>query len=118
MQIDYPFHFDSNGRTATTTQDDHVRDMIEQVLFTSPGERVNRPDFGSGLLQSVFAPLGDSFAATAESAVRGALTQWLGGVANIEGVEIRSVDSTLMVTVRYVVRGTEERQTAQFSRHV
>ena len=56
MNIDFPFHSDSRGRTATTDDDDHIRDMIEQFLFTNPGERVNRPDFGSGLLQLVFAP--------------------------------------------------------------
>ncbi|WP_416374923.1 GPW/gp25 family protein, partial [Methanothrix soehngenii] len=56
MQIDYPFHFNNLGRTAETTDDNHIQDMIEQVLFTSPGERVNRPNFGSGLMQLVFAP--------------------------------------------------------------
>ena len=49
MQLDYPFHFDGRERTAETGTDDHVRDMIEQLLFTQPGERVNRPDFGSGV---------------------------------------------------------------------
>jgi uncharacterized protein len=118
MQIDYPFHFDGNGRTASANQDDHVRDLIEQVLFTTPGERVNRPDFGSGLLRSVFEPLGDAFAAATESTVRGALVQWLSEIATIEDVAINRNDSTIEVTVRYVVRGTEERQTAQFSRNV
>ena len=56
MNIDFPFHFDARGRTATPPTTDHIRDMIEQLLFTAPGERVNRPDFGSGLLQMVFAP--------------------------------------------------------------
>ena len=48
MNIDFPFHFDSRGRTALTDESDHIRDMIEQLIFTNPGERVNRPDFGSG----------------------------------------------------------------------
>ena len=56
MNIDFPFQFDRRGRTATTSDAGHVRDMIEQLLFTNPGERVNRPDFGSGLQQLVFAP--------------------------------------------------------------
>jgi phage baseplate assembly protein W len=118
MQIDYPFHFDTNGRTATTDQDDHVRDMIEQVLFTTPGERVNRRDFGCGLLQSIFEPLGDAFSAALQSTVRGALIQWLSDVATIEDVGIQTKESTVTVTVRYVVRGTEERRTAHFSRNV
>ena len=54
-QLDYPYGIDGRGRTAATSQTDHIRDLIEQVLFTVPGERVNRPSFGSGLLQLVFA---------------------------------------------------------------
>ena len=65
MNIDFPFHFDGSGRTASTDDDDHIRDMIEQLLFTSPGERVNRPDFGSGLLQLVFAPNSPELASAA-----------------------------------------------------
>lgn len=118
MQIDYPFHFDGNGRTASTSQDDHVRDLIEQVLFTSPGERVNRRDFGCGLLQSVFEPIGQAFSVAAESTVRASLVQWLSEVATVEQVAISSTDSKVEVTVRYIVRGTEERRTAQFSRNV
>jgi uncharacterized protein len=118
MQIDYPFHFDSNGLTASTTQEDHVRDMIEQVLFTTPGERVNRRDFGSGLLRSIFEPIGDAFAIATESTVRAALVQWLSEVATIEQVAVSNRDSTVEVIVRYIVRGTEERRTAQFTRNV
>lgn len=118
MQIDYPFHFDGNGLTASTTQDDHVRDMIEQVLFTSPGERVNRRDFGSGLLRSVFEPVGAPFLAATESTVRASLVQWLCDVVTIDEVVVRNNDATVEVTVRYVIRGTEERRTAQFSRDV
>jgi phage baseplate assembly protein W len=56
MNIDFPLHFDSRGHTAKADDDNHIRDMIEQLIFTNPGERVNRPDFGSGLLQLIFAP--------------------------------------------------------------
>ena len=54
--LDFPYHVDGTGRSATTGAADHVRDLIEQVLFTAPGERVMRPDFGSGLLALVFEP--------------------------------------------------------------
>ena len=73
--LDYPYHFDGRGRTATTDTADHIRDLIEQVLFTAPGERVNRPDFGSGLLRLVFAPNSDALAAATHLAVQGALQQ-------------------------------------------
>jgi len=119
MNIDFPFHFDSRGRTAaTTTEDHHIRDLIEQVLFTSPGERVNRPDFGSGLLQMVFAPNSAELAATTQFLVQAALQQWLGDLILLEGVQVESIDATLQVTVQYVVRRNQQRRVAEFSRVV
>jgi phage baseplate assembly protein W len=115
VQVDYPYGFDARGRTAETSEDEHIRDLIEQVLFTSPGERVNRPDFGSGLLRLVFAPNGDALAATTQSTVLGALQQWLGELIVVEGVQVESEDSTLRVTVQYVIRRNQERRVAQFS---
>ena len=89
-QLDYPFHFDTRGRTAETGDDAHIRDLIEQVLFTAPGERVNRPTFGSGLMQLVFAPNSDTLAATTQFLVQGALQQWLGDLIIVEAVAGRS----------------------------
>lgn len=116
MQLDYPYHFDGRRRTADTTDDEHVRDLIEQVLFTAPGERVNRPTFGSGVLQLIFAPNGDALASATQLTVQGALQQWLGDVIQIEAVEVLNEDSTLEVKVQYVVRRTQQRQVAQFTR--
>ena len=110
MNIDYPLHFDVRGRTATTDDDDHVRDMIEQFLFTNPGERVNRPDFGSGLLQLVFAPNSPELAAALQFTLQAALQRWLGDVVQIEALEVQSEESTLRVAVQYVVRRTSERR--------
>ena len=118
MQIDYPFHIDSRGRTATTDTDEHIRDLIEQVLFTVPGERANRPTFGCGLNQLVFAPNSDEIAAATQFLVQGSLQQWLGDLIQIEAVQVISQDSTLEVTVQYVVRHSQTRQTAQFHREV
>ena len=118
MQIDYPFHLDGRGRTADTDQDDHIRDLIEQVLFTTPGERVNRPDFGSGVMQLVFGPNSDELAAATEYLVQGALQQWLGELILVEAVQVESQDSTLRITVQYLVRRDQQRRTAQFSREV
>ena len=118
MNVDYPFQFDSRGRTAAADDDDHIRDLIEQVLFTSPGERVNRPTFGSGLMQLVFAPNSDTLAAATQMAVQGALQQWLGDLIQVESVKVTSQDSSLFVEVNYVVRRTQQRQTAQFQRGV
>jgi phage baseplate assembly protein W len=116
MNVDYPFHFDSRGRTAETTDDDHIRDMIEQVLFTSPGERVNRPTFGSGLMQLVFAPNSDELAAATQLLVQGALQQWLGHLIQVHAVEVRSEDASLLVTVKYVVTRTQEQREERYER--
>ncbi len=118
MNISYPYHLDRRGRTAQTDDDTHVRDMIEQVLFTAPGERVNRPTFGSGLLQLVFAPNSDMLAAATQLSVQSALQQWLGDAILVQDVSAEADDAQLTVTVRYIRRATGQSQTAQFSRSV
>ena len=102
--LDFPYRFDGRGRTATTTAANHVRDLIEQVLFTSPGERVMRPDFGSGLLAMMFEPNSTALAATTQMLVQGALQQHLGHLIAVDAVEVEAVDGTFNVTVRYVDR--------------
>lgn len=118
MQVDYPFHFDERGGTASVDDEGHIRDLIEQVLFTNPGERVNRPTFGSGLLQLVFAPNSDTLAAATQMSVQGALQQWLGDLIAVEAVEVQNVDSTLEVKVQYVIRRNQQRRSAEFQRPI
>lgn len=108
MNIAYPFQFDKRGRTASATDADHVRDMIEQLLFTAPGERVNRPDFGSGLRQMVFAPNRIEVAATLQFTLKAALQRWLGDVLVVEGLEVDAIDSLLSVSLQYSLVGTGE----------
>ena len=116
MELDYPFHFDNRRRTAECDEDAHIRDMIEQVLFTSPGERVNRPDFGSGVMQLVFAPNSSELAATLQFVVQSALQQWLGDLIQVDAITVESEDATLRVVVRYIVRRTQTTQVAEFVR--
>lgn len=118
MQIDYPFRIDGRGRTATASDDEHIRDMIEQVLFTEPGERVNRPTFGCGLGRLVFAGNSDDLAAATQFLVQGALQQWLGTLIQVEAVQVESVDSTLRVSVQYLIRRSQQRRVEQFTREV
>jgi len=118
VHIDYPFRFDSSGRTATTERDEHIRDLIEQVLLTIPGERVNRPTFGTNLMQLVFAPNSPELAATTQFLVQGALQEWLGELIQVEAVQVTSEDATLAVVVQYRIRRTQQRQTATFTREV
>ncbi len=116
MNLDYPFHFDSAGRTAITDDDDHIRDMIEQFLFTNPGERVNRPDFGSGLLHMIFAPNSPELATALQFTIQAGLQRWLGDLIEIQALEVTSEEATLRVLIQYVVRRTAERRTATFER--
>lgn len=118
MQIHYPFGFDDQGRTAVCEESAHVREMIEQVLFTSPGERVNRPDFGSGLLQMTFAPNSDVVAAALQADVHGSLQRWLGDLIDLHNLAIENVDSRLLVEVTYSLRRTGEPRTERFDRRV
>lgn len=116
MNIDYPFHFDGRGRTATTGDEDHIRDMIEQFLFTNPGERVNRPDFGSGLLEMVFEPNSPELAAALQHTIQAGLERWLGDLIETRSVEVTSQEATLRVVVEYLVRRTGERRSETFER--
>jgi Bacteriophage baseplate protein W len=116
MNIDFPFHFDLRGRTAATDDDDHIRDMIEQLLFTNPGERVNRPDFGSGLLQMVFAPNSPELAAALQFTAQAALQRYLGDVIDLQSLEVTSQDASLSVVVKYVVKLTGDSRTENFVR--
>jgi phage baseplate assembly protein W len=118
MNLDFPYHFSGDGRTAATGEDDHIRDMIEELLFTNHGERVNRPDFGSGLLQMVFAPNSPEVATALQFSLQADLQKWLGDLIELQALEVTSVDSSLLITIQYLVRRTNERQTAQFTRAV
>ena len=116
MNIDHPYHVDGRGRTAGASDDEHLRDLIEQVLFTSPGERVHRPTFGSGLLALVFQPLSDELAAATQFLVQGALEQWLGQRIAVESVRVTGEEGVLHVSVTFVVQRTGERREEHFER--
>jgi hypothetical protein len=117
-EVDFPFHVDGRGRTAGTDADDHLRDLIEQVLFTAPGERVMRPEFGSGLLALVFEPGGPELVAATQHLVQGALQQELGHLIAVESVDVRQDEGALTVNVGYVALRTQERASAAFARAV
>jgi phage baseplate assembly protein W len=101
MQLAYPYGFDRAGLTAAADDVAHVRDLIEQVLFTAPGERVMRPDFGSGVAQLVFAGNSVELAGATQMLVQGALQKWLGDVVTVLGVRVEAVDAELRITVQY-----------------
>ena len=112
--LDFPLTFDERGHSTTSDADEHVRDLIYLVLFTSPGERVNRPEFGCGVKQLVFAPLSDALVAATEQLVHGALIRWLDPVVSLEKVSVVANEATLEITVAYVRRETGERREEVF----
>lgn len=116
MKLAYPYRFDDRGRTAEATDAGHVRGLIEQLLFTAPGERVMRPDFGSGVRQLLFAPNSDTLAAVVRMSVQAALNQWLGRRIVVDAVAAEARDATLTLTVRYTLRLTGETREEVFTR--
>jgi len=104
--IAFPFRADRRGRTAHARPAEHIHDLIEQLLFTSPGERVMRPDFGCGLLDLVFAPSSPELVSTLELSVQAALQRWLGDLIEVVSLDIDSGDDTVRVQLSYLVRAT------------
>ena len=113
--LKYPLQIDRRGHTATTDEDDHLRDMVEQVLFTNPGERVNLPDFGCGLRQIVFAPNGDVLAAATQFMVSHSLQKWLGDLIAVEKVEVRRENENLVIQIQFIKRNTLEKKSMSLS---
>ena len=109
-RVHFPLEFDGRGGTREDEEQQWIRGLIEQVLFTAPGERVMRPDFGSGLRELVFAPNSPELAATTQFLAQGALQQWLGDLITVENIEVSAVDSALRVDIEYLIRRTEMRQ--------
>ncbi|AXE82517.1 MULTISPECIES: GPW/gp25 family protein [Streptomyces] len=108
MDIGFPYRVDARGCTASVDHVSHVRDMVELVLFTSPGERVNRPDFGCNLLDMVFAGNSPELAATLEMTAQAALQRWLGDLLTVESLTVTAEEATLRVHVAYLLTATGE----------
>jgi phage baseplate assembly protein W len=108
--LDYPFRIGGEGGAALTDDAEHVRDLIEQVLLTNPGERVNLPDFGCGLRNLVFAGKSDILLATTKFLITQNLNRWLGDTLSVEEVKVGGDDATLLIEIVYTLRHTRERQ--------
>jgi len=118
MQFNYHFKIDNKGYAATVDEESHILQMMEQILFTAPGERVNRPNFGTGLDRLVFASNSDELAAATQFLVQGALQQWLGSLIMVNSVQITNEDSTLMVSIQYTIKQNQQPRVATFTRTI
>jgi phage baseplate assembly protein W len=107
--IDLPYRFDGRGGTAQPSdQAAQLGNMVRQLLLVSPGERVNRPTFGSGLLNLPFSGNSAELASAVRLSVQADLLRWLGDVIEVLVVSTTSDDATLTVAVSYRVRRTGE----------
>ena len=116
MNVAFPLRADARGRTARADDAAHVRGLIEQVLFTAPGERVNRPTFGSGLMKLVFDPNRQEVATATQMLVQSALQQWLGNLIQVEDATVEGGSEMLVVTIVYRLVRTQERRVEEFAR--
>lgn len=114
MNLKFPYQFSALGYTADIAYERHIRDMIEQILFTSPGERVNRPDFGCGLQQAVFEPNSEEMATTVQFLAQGALNRWLHHLIEVKEVSVQVIDSSLEVQVVYTILKNKQTYTSVF----
>ncbi len=118
MSIDYPFHVGKKGTIAIADIDKHLRDGIEQVLFTNPGERVNLPEFGCGLRNFIFAGNSEVLRATVQFTVMQNLQRWMGDVITVNQVTVENREETLYIEVIFTKKETQERVQLEFKEQV
>jgi uncharacterized protein len=112
----YPFQIDHLGRTKVTNLREHIKQLIEQTLFTSPGERVNLPFFGCRINELLFAPNSPELLAEVTNIVYSSLIKYLSDLVTIENVTIENSDATIAVTVAYTIKRNQLKQTVTFRR--
>lgn len=110
--IDYPFAIDGGlGQLALQTDyAEHVEQLMKQLLFTNPGERINRPDFGCGIRRMVFAPNSQQSASLAQVTIYQALEKWLSTVIKVDGVEVAAQDEILSIKIKYLLKVRREQR--------
>ncbi len=118
MNIAFPYHIDGRGRSAESDNDGHIREMIEQFIFTNPGERLNRPDFGSGLQQLIYTTNRPELASALQFTIQAGLNRWLGDLIELRSLEVLNDGAELHITLSYVVRRTNEVRTSQLTRRI
>ena len=113
--LTFPFHVGPLGQPRTSGRGANIRQQLEQVLFTIPGERVGRPDFGAGIQRFVFEKLSAELLAATEYQLTSTLRDHMQDVIVVEGVRLTAEDSTLFVDILYSLRDTGEEQAASFT---
>ena len=101
MQIAFPYVFDIHQATGLADERAHIRQMLEQLLFTMPGERVNRPDYGCAVQRMVFAPANSEVVATLQTLIESEIHRRLGDVLTLRRLEVSASDGVLEVLIEY-----------------
>jgi phage baseplate assembly protein W len=111
----FPFHIDAaSGQAAQASYQDHVGQMIRQILLTDPGERVCMPTFGAGMRRLLFAPLTAQLQVSTQIIVTQSLNAWLSNQITVQKVTVDTPisspglqDGTILVTITYVLIETQ-----------
>ena len=114
--LDYPYGVSGRNIPNTTPENDHIRDLILQVLFTNPGERINLPEFGVGVQRLVFAPNNDALRSSAQFLISSNLQRWLGDRIDVNQVSVSSepgLEETVTIEIAYTIKQTSERRRVQ-----
>ncbi len=116
MNKSFPFQFDIYGHIASCDEDKHIRDMLEQILFTMPGERINRPDFGCGISLMVFGSTTPEFINVKKTQIHSQIQQLLGHLIKVNNLEISVEESLVNILINYTVFKNQEQSSVEFSR--
>lgn len=114
--LDYPYGVSGRGVPNTTDAASHLQQLILQVLFTNPGERINLPEFGVGVQRLLFAPNSDALRTSAQFLISTNLSQWLGDRISVEQVNVTSEvgdEEQVTIEIVYVVKQTQQQQSMQ-----
>lgn len=100
----FPFRIDATGPGLSDRQE-HIREQIEQVLFTHPGERVFRPDFGAGVRALVFEPNDSALWELTKKRLLSSLADVLAGEVDPRTLEVdvTGEDAELRIVISYTL---------------
>ena len=103
--LKFPLAVDTARGTIALERDyaAHVKQMVIQVLLTTPGERINMPQFGAGLRRAVFGPNSDTTASLVQTLIAQNLDQWLSGIIRVDGITVESENSRMNVNLSYTI---------------
>jgi phage baseplate assembly protein W len=109
-RLAFPFRPAASGRSAVVEDGgaDHVRQMLELLILTIPGERVMRPNLGSPTLQMLFSPGAGAAAAALQATLAATITQQLGPYLELQALDVQfdEAEAALNITVDYWLRET------------